>query len=292
MAEEKSGLSKTWYVVAVLAAAGVILRLVGLRLHRRKVEGKETIGVGPYRSSETEDEQSEVELVQNPPKPKRIRPALNSALRAVGGGIARAWHNKQVRLSILFPLQAAGIAAAIWGVIYWLGGTVPTVSEVQFSSAWTIELPIALSRWGDAAFIGLWALLLAIFFNTTMRKSGINREWFAGSLMIGLITAAFVGSMTGLITGEEVINCTVQGAFAAALIVPAVASLICGLVQMIKDGKFLSGLLMSGFYMLVIVLVGGFVFGPLAAFAYGLIGWALVLLILGAVSTLTSLAKD
>lgn len=77
-------------------------------------------------------------------------------------------------------------------------------------------------------------------------------------------------------------------AFAAALIVPTILSLITSVLTK----KFLSGLLISGFYMLAIVLVGSFVFGSLAAFAYGLIGWAVVLLILGAVSTLFSLVCD
>ena len=102
------------------------------------------------------------------------------------------------KLIVRWALVSAGLTALFWASWYLIYGEVPVVTAVKMTPNWTVNLPLAISRWWDVLQAPIWStILILIFTNEKIRKD----EDLAFELAIGLALGLAFGLVFGLAFG-------------------------------------------------------------------------------------------
>jgi hypothetical protein len=118
-----------------------------------------------------------------------------------------------------WPLVSAGFIGAFWLVWHLIAGSVPVVTSLEMTEAWSVALPFGISHWWD---ILLGPLFVCVLIYLYFRVKDINKD-VATALAVAPAFGLFYGLCVRLVVG-----------WPTALFIGLLAGLIFGLVWLIK----------------------------------------------------------
>ena len=70
-----------------------------------------------------------------------------------------------------WSVSAMALTALFWGVWHLVMGSVPVITSLQLGPDTAFELPLAMSRWWDVLFAGVWTVPVVLFVTSDLSRS-------------------------------------------------------------------------------------------------------------------------